>query len=211
MSGVLVVWVKLWLDVTAEMEPEQAIIFLSHGSWKSWIHSLGRKECCQSLAWRSGRKRQQEWEPLPAYIRFLQHGFFTWMGVNAKIFGNTHIEKLYSQPNKTINTFCIIWYFVLFTLQLLSIKIKTARWMPVHLLSISPLSVWLKGEHILFSPRQHLAQDLWHSVGNYFAVNELLKTFLAKQNILSNSFSTFKIYTHYFWHMREMPIKRKVI
>ena len=94
-------------------------------------------------------------------------------------------------PNKIINFFELydIWCYSF--LMLLSTKIKTACWVLGDLLSISLLSVWLKGEHILFSPRQHLAQDLWHSVGNYFAVNKLLKTFLAKPNILSNLLSSF--------------------
>lgn len=185
---------------------ESCKFFLKPRFLKSWICSLRRKGCCQSLAWRSSRKWQQKWEGLRTSIRFLEHGFVIRMGVNSKIFGNTPMEKLYSPPNKIINAFWIIWYFVLFTLQVLCIKIKTACWIVGNSLSISPLSVWLKGEHILLSPRQHLTQDLWHSVGNYFAVNELLKTFLAKQNILSNSFSTFKIYAHYFWHMKEKPI-----
>ena len=111
------------------------------------------------------------------------------------------------QNNKLFFELYYIWCYS--CLMLLSTKIKTACWVLGDLLSISLLSVWLKGEHILFSPRQHLAQDLWHSVGNYFAVNKLLKTFLAKQNILSNSFSSFKIYAYYFWHMREMPISKK--
>lgn len=193
------------------MEPKKAVIFLSHGAWKSWVCSLGGKGRCQSWAWRSGRKRRQKWAGLPTCIWFLEHGFIIWMGVNPKIFGNTPMVKLYSPHNKTINAFWIIWYFVLFTRQVVSIKIKTSCWIAGHLLPISPLPVWSKGEHRLLSPRQHLAQDLEHLVGNYFAVNELLKTFLAKQNILSNSFSTFKIYAHCFWHMREMPIKKKVI
>lgn len=113
-------------------------------------------------------------------------------------------------PNKIINFFFELYDIWCYSyLMLLSTKIKTACWVLEDLLSISLLSVWLKGEHILFSPRQHLAQDLWHSVGNYFAVNKPLKTFLAKPNILSNSFSSFKIYAYYFWHMREMPILKK--
>lgn len=47
-----------------------------------------------------------------------------------------------------------------------------------------PLSVLLEGEHILPGPGHRLTLYLWHSVGNYFAVIELLKTLLAKQNIL---------------------------
>lgn len=75
---------------------------------------------------------------------------------------------------------------------------------------ISPLSASLKGEHAAFLPHRHgLAQDLGRSAGDSFAVNELLKTFLGKENISSNSFSTFNIHTHYFWHVREMPIENK--
>lgn len=130
----------LWTDLAVEMESKKVIIFVSNGSWESEIHSLRKKRCCQLLAWRSAR----ESEGLPIRVRFLQCGFISLMAVNSNISRNIYEAIL--TDNKTINTF---WcYFVLFMLQFLSIKMKTACWILVDLHSISPLLVWLQGEWI---------------------------------------------------------------